>query len=197
VPLQSSWTSPPPARPLSGTPPPKRRRVVRKPCGSAFREVLAPVDTVTRGALLRREPPRGSPCGTRAATLSSVPSSGFLPLSTVPAGSRLARSLLDPADRREPPLLRGLVSCRSRHWSFPTELSLPEEPYPLSRASFFLAGSRSTAAGAVPAGASRSISPVATTLCPVRPTRRRAPQWTHEPGRRIPSIARPVASAHS
>jgi hypothetical protein len=49
----------------------------------------------------------------------------------------------------------------------------------------------------VPAGASRSISPVATTLCPVKPTKKVNPPWTHEPGRRIPSIARPVASAHS
>jgi len=50
VPLQSSRVSPPPARPLSGTPPSRRRRVVREPCGSAFREVLAPADTVTTGA---------------------------------------------------------------------------------------------------------------------------------------------------
>jgi len=38
--------------------------------------------------------------------------------------------------RRSPwlPTLRGLLSCRSRPWNVPPELSLPEEPYPLSRA---------------------------------------------------------------
>jgi hypothetical protein len=53
--------------------------------------------------------------------------------------------LAEPVVRRGAPTLRGLVSCRSRPWSRPTELSLLEEPYPLSQASCFLAGSRSTA----------------------------------------------------
>jgi len=42
-----------------------------------------------------------------------------------------------------PPTLRSLVPCRSRPWSAPPELSLPGEPYPLSRAVCFLAGSLS------------------------------------------------------
>jgi len=71
-----------------------------------------------------------------------------------------------------PPTLRGLLSCRSRPWSFPPELSLPGKPYPLSRASCSLAGSRSTAAGAVPAGASRSLFPVAPARSPIEPARR-------------------------
>jgi len=54
-------------------------------------------------------------------------------------------TLASPAVRRGAPTLRGLVSCRSRPWSRPSELSLLEEPYPLSRASCFHAGSRSTA----------------------------------------------------
>jgi len=33
-----------------------------------------------------------------------------------------------------PPTLRSLLSCRSRPWSSPPELSLPGEPHPLSRA---------------------------------------------------------------
>jgi len=53
--------------------------------------------------------------------------------------------LAEPVVRRGAPTLRGLVSCRSRPWSRPTELSLLEEPYPLSQASCFLVGSRSTA----------------------------------------------------
>jgi len=54
-------------------------------------------------------------------------------------------TLAGPVVRRDAPTLRGLVSCRSRPWSRPSELSLLEEPYPLSRASCSLAGSRSTA----------------------------------------------------
>jgi len=54
-------------------------------------------------------------------------------------------TLADPAVHRGAPTLRGLVPCRSRPWSRPTELSPLEEPYPLSRASCFRAGSRSTA----------------------------------------------------
>jgi hypothetical protein len=45
---------------------------------------------------------------------------------------------------RGAPTLRGFISRRSRPWSRPSELSLLEEPYPLSRASCFHAGSRST-----------------------------------------------------
>jgi hypothetical protein len=52
--------------------------------------------------LFRRDLPRGRPRGTRIARPSSVPSSGFLPLSTVPADSRLARGLLNLAVRRGP-----------------------------------------------------------------------------------------------
>jgi len=63
-------------------------------------------------------------------------------------GSGRARGTRAPlaelAVRRGTPTLRGLVSCRSRPWNRPSELSLLEEPYPLSRASCFLAGSRST-----------------------------------------------------
>jgi hypothetical protein len=72
--------------------------------------------------------------GTRVAKPSPVPSSGFLPLSTVLASSRRVTRSCDPARLPWPPTLRGLLSCRSRPWSVPPELSLPGEPYPLSRA---------------------------------------------------------------
>jgi len=66
---------------------------------------------------------------------SPVPSSGFLPLSTVLAALAVMHELLaEPATDRDAPTLRGLVSCRSRPWSRPSELSLPEEPCPFSRA---------------------------------------------------------------
>jgi len=53
-------------------------------------------------------------------------------------GSGCARGthtpLAEPVVRRGAPTFRGLVPCRSRPWSRPSELSLLEEPYPLSRA---------------------------------------------------------------
>jgi len=74
-----------PSDPFTVKAPPKRFRDVPGSVGSASREVLAPADTTTSGALLRHELPFGRPCGTRVAKPSPVPSSGFLPLSTVSA----------------------------------------------------------------------------------------------------------------
>jgi len=106
-------------------------------------------------------------------------------------GSGCARgtreSLAEPAVHRGAPTLRGLVSCRSRPWSRPSELSLLEEPYPLSRASCFLAGSRSTAQrrgtvrgirGPFP----RRADPFATASTRLTGLER--------PGRRFPGVAR-------
>jgi len=67
--------------------------------------------------------------------------------------------LLEPRRSPWPPTLRGLVPCRSRPWSSPPELSLPGEPYPLSRAVASLRVRSPTAAGAEPAGSSRPLSP--------------------------------------
>jgi len=90
---------------------------------------------------LRRVPPTpprqlSRRCGGRGlAEPSPVPSSGFLPLSTVLAANadRIA-PLARHAVFRDAPKLRGLVPCRSRPWKCPPELSPLEEPYPLSRA---------------------------------------------------------------
>jgi len=73
--------------------------------------------------------------GRRLAEPSTVPSSGFLPLSTVLAANvdRVA-PLAEHAVFHDAPMLRGLVPCRSRPWRRPSELSPLEEPYPLSRA---------------------------------------------------------------
>jgi hypothetical protein len=95
--------------------------------------------------------------------------------------------LAEPVVRRGAPTLCGLVSCRSRPWSRPSELSLLEEPYPLSRASCFLAGSRSTAQrrGTILGFRGpfrRSRRPLAT----AGPKARR----TGRPGRRFPGVAR-------
>jgi hypothetical protein len=82
-----------------------------------------------------------------------VPSSGFLPLSTV-----LAAFAARVGPLRGPPLsvtprrFAALFHAARALGSRPAELSLPGEPYPLSRASFFLAGSWSTAADATCSG---------------------------------------------
>jgi hypothetical protein len=155
------------------------------------------MNATTPGAPLRRTLRCRRARGTEVAKPPPVPSSGFLPLSTVQAYRPwLARGLLDLAVRPEPPTLRGLLSYRSRPWSFPPELSLPEEPYPLSRAYLlpceFVIDHRqrslreifttafTTRVGSLPVQAHPKVDP-----------------WTHEPGRRFPAIARPVASTHS
>ena len=149
---------PPPARPFTGPSPSRRRRISPGPCGSASREVLAPADTTTPGApspsrsSLRspvRDEDRQTLVGAVLRVLAPLDGSGWL--------AARSRSF-GPRRSPWPPTLRGLVPCRSRPWSSPPELSLPGEPYPLSRATCFLAGSRSTAAGAAPAGDSRSLS---------------------------------------
>jgi hypothetical protein len=173
--------------------------------GSASPEVSCPLTQLRRVPLLQHGLPRGRPCGTRIARPSSVPSSGFLPLSTVSAGSRLARGLLEPRRSPWPPTPRGLrhptevtprltAVPRSRPWSAPPELSLPGEPHPLSRAVAHLRVRSPTAAGAAPAGSSRSLSPVAPALRHTRPPEGRP--GTHEPGRGFPAFASPVASTH-
>jgi len=140
-------------------------------------------------------PPRGDSWGARVAKPPPVPSSGFLPLSTVLASSRLARSLLGSAVRRGPRRFAALF-----HAARVPGASLQSFPFPGSRTrsrgpSCSLAGSRSTAAGAVSAGASRSLSPVEPALCRSNPPG--GGSVTHEPGRRFPAIVSPVASTRS
>jgi hypothetical protein len=93
-------------------------------------------------------PPRPS-SRSRKGEGRQTPTSAVLRVLAPLDGSGCARGthepLAEPAVRRDAPTLCGLVSCRSRPWSRPTELSLLEEPYLLSQASCFLAGSRSTA----------------------------------------------------
>jgi len=101
--------------------------------------------------------------------------------------ARGTHELLRIRRHRGAPTLRGLVSCRSRPWSRPSELSLLEEPYPLSRASCFLAGSRSTNPTARhDPRCSRPLSPARRPLAAARPKAR----WTGRPGRRFPGVAR-------
>jgi len=141
---------------------------------------------------LRRVPPTpprqlSRRCGGRGlAEPSPVPSSGFLPLSTVLAANadRIA-PLARHAVFRDAPKLRGLVPCRSRPWKCPPELSPLEEPYPLSRAFCFLVGSRSTAAGATTPEHERCFPPGADPL----PRLARRLRRTHGPGIRVSRTA--------
>jgi len=110
--------------------------------------VLSPSSTVYAGCPFHRRtgrvaPTRGAEGGGRQA-----PTGAVLRVLAPLDGSGCARGacglLPESVVCRDAPTLRGLVSCRSRPWSRPSELSLLEEPYPLSRASCFRAGSRST-----------------------------------------------------
>jgi hypothetical protein len=123
-----------------------------------------------------------------------VPSSGFLPLSTVPADSRLARGLLDPTDRRGPLRFAALF-----HAARVPGAPLQSFPFP---------GSRTHSRGPLlPCGFALRLPPaqslrglhdcfhrIAPSLRRTRPPEGRP--GTHETGRRIPAVARPVASAH-
>lgn len=139
----------------------------------------------------RLSPPRR----TEVAKPPPVPSSGFLPLSTVLAAFA-ART--DPCEVRRfavtPRRFAAFFHAARVPWSRPPELSLPGEPYPLSRATCFLAGSPPIAAGAATTGASRPLSPNLPALCHTRPPG--GGPGTHEPGRWIPAIASPAASTH-
>ena len=113
---------------------------------------LLPRTQLRRVPLLRRDLPRGRSRGTRIARPSSVPSSGFLPLSTVPA----ARGSLEVF--WTPPI--AVAPDASRSYSIPlASLELPYRAFPSRGAVPTLAGLLLTcgfalrlAAGAVPAG---------------------------------------------
>jgi hypothetical protein len=92
----------------------------------------APCRTHRRQHRQRRLPAAGRVRVTRP---SPVPSSGFLPLSTVLAAlAARTRPLRDPPFAVVPRRFAVLFHTARAHWSRPTELSLPEKPYPLSRA---------------------------------------------------------------
>jgi len=88
---------------------------------------------------------------------------------------------------RAPRRFAALFHAARALWSRPTELSLPEEPYPLSRASCFRAGSRSTAQRR---GTTRSVrGPFRLSRRPLA-TAGLAARRTVRPGRRFPGVAR-------
>jgi hypothetical protein len=140
---ESCELRPPPARPFTGPAPSRRNRIFPGPCGSASREVLAPADTTTPGAPSPSRSSLRSPV--RDEDRQTLVGAVLRVLAPLDGSSWLAARSRSFEPRRSPwpPTLRGLVPCRSRPWSSPPELSLPGEPYPLSRAVCSLAGSLS------------------------------------------------------
>jgi len=166
-----------------------RGRSVLSSPGIASPGVLSPLEHIDVGCP-SSHPPR--PLGhedlaaaagkVRVTRPSPVPSSGFLPLSTDLA-ALAARTFACPhlavvaatpfavAPRR----FAALFHAARAHWSRPSELSLPEEPYPLSRAlsPLWVRADRPTA---------RRGPRVSRLLSPVAPTSRRgspegSPDW--------------------
>jgi len=172
----------------------------KEPSRSRCLRVRLSWGSCSHGHVLRRVPllhhalPFGRPWGTGVAKLPSVPSSGFLPLSTVPASTRLARGLLDPAVRRGPRRFAAFF-----HAARVPGASLQSFPFP---------GSRTRSRGPLlPCGfafdcrrrsARWSFTIAFPVLAPaLRPSN--PPEGgprTHEPGRRFLALASPVASTH-
>jgi hypothetical protein len=183
-----------PPRPFAGTAPSRRNRSVPGHVGLPLVRFLLPRTLLRRVPLLRHALPCGRTCGTRIARPSPVPSSGFLPLSTVSAGSRLARDLLDPAVRRGPRRFAAFF-----HAARVPGAPLQSFPFPGSRTRSrgppaSLRVRSPTVAGATPAGSSRPLSRLAPALCRSSPPE--GGPGTHEPGLTFPAIVSPVASAH-
>jgi len=109
------------------------------PAGLPLLGFLLPRTRLRRVPLLRRGLPFGRPRGTGVAKLPSVPSSGFLPLSTVPASTRLARGLATPPFAVAPdasrPSFMPLASLELPSRAFPSRGSVPA-----LAGRFFLAG---------------------------------------------------------
>lgn len=160
----------------AGPAPSRRNRIASGPRGSASREVLAPSNTATPGAPSPSRPSLRSIV--RDEDRQTLVGAVLRVLAPLDGSSCLAARSRSFGPRRSPwtPTLRGLVPCRSRSWSAPPELSLPGEPYPLSRVVSSLRVRSPTAAGAEPAGSSRPLSPDRASSSPHAPTRR----WTRD-----------------
>jgi len=132
---------------------------------------LLPSSTCTPGAPCRTHHGLTAAAGSvRVTRPSPVPSSGFLPLSTDLA-ALAARHVNVPCGTSSPFAVTprrfaALFHAARAHWSRPTELSLPEEPYPLSRAlsPLWVRADRPTA---------RLVPRVSRLLSPCAPTSRR------------------------
>lgn len=145
--------------------------------GSASPRVLAPLETLLRQVPLLTRSARRPTGRTEVATPPSVPSSGFLPLSTVQAALAALHELLRArryavAPRRFAALLHAArVSLELPYRAFPSRGAVPA-----LAGRCFLAGSHPTTASAVRASDSRPLSPSRQLFA--RPARKRTE--THE-----------------
>jgi len=150
---------------LAVAPPlPKQGGTARAP-GSASPGVLSPCERHYVGCPV--SPARLSPRGrTRVARPSPVPSSGFLPLSTVQAALAVrVGPLRGPALSVAPRRFAALFHAARVLGSRPAELSLPGEPYPLSRASVLPCGFVVDCRRRDVLGVSRPLSPPRRSRC--------------------------------
>jgi hypothetical protein len=112
---------------------------------------------------------------------------------------RVPRHARNPCEPRHPPkhepnASRPYSMPLASQWNCPTELSLPEEPYPLSRATCFLAGSLSDTSPARRSRVFRDRFPrPEPALCQEYP----CGCLTHEPGRRFPAAAEATGQSAS
>jgi len=188
--LRSASTRVPLRRPA----PPKGDVSFQSFAGLPLVGFLLPRTPLRRVPLLRRNLPRGRPRGTRVARPSSVPSSGFLPLSTVPASTRRVSESLDPAVCRGPQRFAAFF-----HAARVPGASLQSFPFPRSRTRS--RGPRASLWVRVrppPAQRSREIHDrfrrSRRALCPANPPGGGSGRMSL--GRGFLAVARPVASTH-
>jgi len=155
---------------------------------------LLPRTPLRRVPLFRHALPLGRTCGTGVSTLPPVPSSGFLPLSTVLAARGSLENLAVLAVRRGPRRFAAFF-----HAARVPGASLQSFPFPRSRTRsrgpFLPCGFR---VRLPPAQCPRDLHDrfprlLVPTLCPSNPPE--GGPGTHEPGRRFLAVVSPVASA--
>jgi hypothetical protein len=172
--------------------PRKRDRIVPGRWAASL-EVLAPTNATTPGAPCCRRPDpkavscgRGSPNPRRCRPQGSCPSRrfGLVMLATRTGSLRTRPCAVAPDASR--PCFMPLASLER-----PSELSLPEEPYPLSRASCFLAGFALRSPPAQSRQEFTSLSPQRQLFALTGPPG--GGPRTHEPGPRFPATLRSAA----
>jgi len=184
-----------PLAPSPTRPPQRRRRVVPEPCGSASRGVSCsrgrnyvgrPFPPRFSSRRLARDEGRQTLAGAVLRVLAPLDGSGWLAARSESFGPRRSPW---------PPTLRGLLSCRSHPWS-----SLQSFPFP---------GSRARSRGSLLPCGFRARPPPAQSRKELhgrfhrsrqlfaRRIRPKTNPGRMSQGRRIPTIARPVASTHA
>jgi hypothetical protein len=108
----------------SPSPPRSPKRPERSVSAGSASQASCSHERTSPGAPFRLAGPKSRAADERLPIPSPVPSSGFLaPLDGSGCTSRRSESLARPAGGRDAPTFRGLIPCRSRPWSRPSELS--------------------------------------------------------------------------